>query len=245
MENGQAPHRAGGEPVQQDRPSGEPLVAGVSTMSDRGLERRHLPPRPDEGVLREVFEYGFTRLDPVGGTGIDPPSVAVYETLLRKGPGGVALPGLASSWEESSDGLSCRVSFREGARFHSGRPMCDAAAVLEALRAVPLRSRRRPAGQIWYWDPVESVRALDSSTIELRLLFPYRRIPTLLWGTHAASTTTGGASRSARSSAGRRRTGPERIAWSPSRHRRSSPSVCRRRPAGLSAHRVVRFERGG
>ncbi len=101
-------------------------------MSDRGLERRHLPPRPDEGVLREVFEYGFTRLDPVGGAHIDPPSVAVYETLLRKGPGGVALPGLASSWEESSDGLSCRVSLREGARFHSGRP-CDAAAVLEAL----------------------------------------------------------------------------------------------------------------
>ena len=151
-------------------------------MSDRGLERRHLPPRPDEGVLREVFEYGFTRLDPVGGAHIDPPSVAVYETLLRKGPGGVALPGLASSWEESSDGLSCRVSLREGARFHSGRP-CDAAAVLEALE----RCRYGPVDglrQIWYWDPVESVRALDSSTIELRLLFPYRRIPTLLWGTH-------------------------------------------------------------
>ena len=39
-------------------------------------------------ILTEVFEYPFTRLDPVFGDHVDPPSVAIYETLLTKGATG-------------------------------------------------------------------------------------------------------------------------------------------------------------
>jgi len=133
--------------------------------------------------MREVFEYAFTRLDPVAGAHIDPPSVAVYDTLLRKGPGGTALPGLARSWTTSPDGLTWRVSLRDDAVFHSGR-RCDAFAVAEALE----RCRFGDFGwrQVWYWDPVDRVSVLDAATLEFRLHFPYRRLPTLLWGTHTA-----------------------------------------------------------
>ena len=137
-------------------------------------------PRAD---FEEVFEYGFTRLDPVRGDHIDPPSVAIYETLLTKGPDGLPAPGLAQNWQISADGMSWRLRLREGARFHSGDP-CDSRAVVEALELC--RWGEGLPRQVWYWDPVDSVRSLDDLTVEVRLLFPCARLPVLLWGTHTA-----------------------------------------------------------
>jgi peptide/nickel transport system substrate-binding protein len=133
--------------------------------------------------MQEVFEYAFTKLDPVSGAHIDPPSVAIYDTLIRKGPAGAPLPGLAQSWTTSPDGLTWRVALRGDAVFHSGRH-CDAVAVVEALE----RCRFGDFGwrQVWYWDPVDTVSVLDANTIQLQLHFPYRRLPTLLWGTHTS-----------------------------------------------------------
>ena len=133
--------------------------------------------------MDEIFEYRFTRLDPVGGAHIDPPSVAVYETLVVKGPGDQPLPGLATSWSVSQDQLIWRLRLRQGARFHSGAA-CDAAAVGEALERC--RWGDGLTRQIWYWDPVDTVRVADETTIDIRLHYPYPRLPTLLWGTHTA-----------------------------------------------------------
>lgn len=133
--------------------------------------------------LDEVFEYRFTRLDPVRGDHIDPPTLAIYETLLTKGPDGRPRPGLASAWSVADDGLTWRLRLRDGARFHSGRE-CDAAAVVEALELC--RWGEGWPRQVWYWDPVDTVAALDDRTLELRLLHPCPRLPVLLWGTHTA-----------------------------------------------------------
>lgn len=133
--------------------------------------------------MREVFEYRFTRVDPVGGDHIDPPGVAIYETLLNKGPDGVALPGLATAWSEGEDGLSWQLRLRSGARFHSG-DVCDASAVVAALERCRWGDGR--SRQLWYWDPVDTVKPLDAETIEIRLHYPYLQLPTLLWGTHTA-----------------------------------------------------------
>ena len=40
--------------------------------------------------------------------------------------------------------------------------------------------------QIWYWDPVDQVRAIDDDVVELSLHYPCVRLPALLWGTHTA-----------------------------------------------------------
>ena len=132
-------------------------------------------------ILREAFDYEFSRLDPTGDH-IDPPSVAVYETVLAKGPDWNAHPVLAEAWETTPDGLEWRVRLRPGLRFHSGAP-CDARAVLESLEHLRWMF---PGQQLWYWDPVDTVEALDALTLRFRLHHPYSRLPALLWGTHTA-----------------------------------------------------------
>jgi peptide/nickel transport system substrate-binding protein len=133
-------------------------------------------------ILREAFDYPFSRLDPTGDH-IDPPSVAVYETLIAKAVDGTPRPMLAGSWHTSADGLDVTIRLRPGARFHSGE-RCDARAVVAALNH--LRFDTFPDRQLWYWDPVDTVEAVDAETLALRLLYPYARLPTLLWGTHTA-----------------------------------------------------------
>lgn len=134
-------------------------------------------------TFREVFEYPFTRIDPVRGDHVDPPSVAVYETLLRKGPNGQVMAGLAEEWMISDDGLTWLLRIRDGARFHSGAP-CSSAEVAEALRLC--RWAEGLPRQVWYWDPVDAVRLVDDRTIALDLHYPCARLPVLLWGTHTA-----------------------------------------------------------
>ncbi len=90
---------------------------------------------------------------------------------------------LAERWDVSSDGLEWCVTLRPGLRFHSGAS-CDAAAVLAALEQ--LRNHAQPGRKLWYWDPVDTARAVDECTIVFRLHHPYSRLPALLWGTHTA-----------------------------------------------------------
>jgi peptide/nickel transport system substrate-binding protein len=133
-------------------------------------------------ILREAFDYPFSRLDPTGDH-IDPPSVAVYETLIAKGSDSLPQPLLARDWSVSEEGLEVTLRLRAGARFHSGE-LCDAHAVLAALDH--LRFDTFPDRQLWYWDPVDTVEPVDAGTLVFRLHYPYARLPSLLWGTHSA-----------------------------------------------------------
>ena len=133
-------------------------------------------------VLREAFDYSFSRLDPTGAH-IDPPSVAIYETILAKGPDWEASPMLASGWQVSSDRLRWTVRVRRGLRFHSG-DVCDAGAIAAALEHVQWKVVDEH--RLWYWDPVASVSATNPETLVFSLRHPYARLPSLLWGTHTA-----------------------------------------------------------
>lgn len=133
-------------------------------------------------ILREGFNYEFSRLDPTS-VHIDPPSVAIYEPLIVKGPDWRAYPLLASGWEVSEDRLRWRFRLRADARFHSGAS-CDAEAVLRAFEF--LRWGMGSGQQLCYWDPVDTVAAVGSDVVEVRLHYPYERLPSLLWGTHTA-----------------------------------------------------------
>ncbi len=134
---------------------------------------------------REGFEYEFSLLDPHSAH-IDPPAVAVYETLLTRGADGTPKPRLAQSWTVSDSGLSWDLKLRSDARFHSGS-QCDAYAVVEALDALRWDMHVLPGGrQLWYWDPVDRVEALDRETIRINLHYVHTRLFSLLWGTHTA-----------------------------------------------------------
>lgn len=133
-------------------------------------------------ILHEAFDYPFSRVDPYGDH-IDPPSVAVYETVVVKGPNGMPQPGLADRWEISPDKLTWRFHIPPGRTFHSGDP-CDAPAIRAALDG--LRWGLHGGRQLWYWDPVDRMWAEDPETLVLSLHHPYARLPSLLWGTHTA-----------------------------------------------------------
>jgi peptide/nickel transport system substrate-binding protein len=132
--------------------------------------------------MREVFEYPFSNLDPVDSEHVDPPAVAVFEPLLQRGVGGAPEPGLAAHWQVSDDGLTWRLGLRPGATFHSG-DVCDAEAVVRAL--TKCRWSEDWSRQLWYWDPVDEVRAVGDD-VEITLLHPCVRLPALLWGMHTA-----------------------------------------------------------
>lgn len=117
------------------------------------------------------------------GDHIDPPSAAIYETLLVRGDDGAPLPGLADKWEVQDDGRTWRLRLRDGARFHSGRP-CDAPAVVAALDLC--RWVGGAPRQVWYWDPVDEVVAESDREIAFHLRHPCDRLPALLWGEHTA-----------------------------------------------------------
>lgn len=155
----------------------------VTNRSSAVAQPAAAAPRPSSGGwLREGFDYPFSKLDPFGDH-IDPPSVALNETIVVKGPDGAAHPGLAVAWEISPDKLTWRFQLRPNARFHSGA-RCDAAAVVASLER--LRWGFHGGNQLWYWDPVDRVYAEGDETVVFTLHFPYVRLPSLLWGTHTA-----------------------------------------------------------
>jgi len=138
--------------------------------------------RTPPDVLREAFDYRFSRLDPTAAH-IDPPSVAIYEPLLVKGPDWHPYPLLTTDWTISPDGLEWRFALRPNLRFHSGS-RCDASAIIAAYEL--LRWGLTPGDQLWYWDPVDAVSEDGPDTLAVRLHYPYARLPSLLWGTHTA-----------------------------------------------------------
>jgi peptide/nickel transport system substrate-binding protein len=93
----------------------------------------------------------------------------VYEPLLWKNPEGADepfRPGIASEWESSDDGLEWTFTIRDGATFHDGEPV-DADAVVASVQAAA-----EYAGAAFIWTPLESVEAMDESTVVMKLSYP-------------------------------------------------------------------------
>ena len=86
------------------------------------------------GILREGYDYDFSRCDPTGAH-VDPAWCAVYETVtVAWRLDGLLEPMIAKSWErDSPESPSLRIRIRPGVQFLSGCA-CDAAAVADALR---------------------------------------------------------------------------------------------------------------
>jgi ABC-type transport system substrate-binding protein len=134
------------------------------------------------GILREGYDYTFSRCDPATGAHVDPAWCAVYETATVADAHGVLGPSLATAWSQSPNGIEWRFRIRAGARYHSGLP-CDAAAVAAAFahHADPVASPLNSG----FWHVVDTVRA-DGDEVVVRLHHPSAGFPTLLRSWHAA-----------------------------------------------------------
>lgn len=93
--------------------------------------------------------------------------INVVEPLVLKDFGGENLPGLASSWEVSDDGLTYTFHLLEGVKFHDGTDMTaeDVVASLQRMKAV--------SGTSWETEDMESFEVVDEYTVQLNMSRPF------------------------------------------------------------------------
>lgn len=122
-------------------------------------------------------------LDPHLGTGYAPAAFYrnLYETLVRvEGNPPRVVPLLAESWSASPDGLDYTFRLNREARFNDGSPV-----TAEAIRYSFNRALRLGRGNAWMISGAldqDSVTALDSQTVRMRLLRPFAPfLTTLSW----------------------------------------------------------------
>jgi len=125
------------------------------------------------GTLREGYDLDFSRLDPVATNWYDPAFFALYESLLIDSPKGELQPQLASAWKVAADGTSVTFTIRDGATFHSGRPL-DAKAVKEVYDAIKDPASGSPLASLFA--PVKAIEARDEKTLVLSLAHPYYEV---------------------------------------------------------------------
>lgn len=109
-------------------------------------------------------------------------AMAVFDTLLDIDVSGKLVPGLATSYEISTDGRTYTLKLRQGVTFHDGTPF-DADAVVYNLDRV-----RDPANNcrcLANVSSIESVKAIDAHTVGIRLKTPSVAFAALLADTAA------------------------------------------------------------
>ena len=122
-------------------------------------------------------------LDPTAGAAaaIDEVVYAnVFEGLTRFGRDGQIEPLLATGWEVSEDGLTWTFDLQDGVTFHDGSTM-DAEDVVFTLDRA--RAEDSTNAQKVLFEGIESVEAVDPSTVRITLTQPNGNLPfNLAWG---------------------------------------------------------------
>ena len=98
----------------------------------------------------------------------------IYDPLVRRSADLTFEPGLAESWELVDD-VTWHFKLRQGVRFHNGNILTprDVVFTLERLKASLMSTLGRN---------IESFRAVDASTVEIKTFRPYAVLPNDLAG---------------------------------------------------------------
>jgi ABC-type transport system substrate-binding protein len=126
------------------------------------------------GPVRLVFAQGTDAetLDPHSITS-SPNAIhimAIYDTLVGYDENLNIVPRLAKAWEVSEDGMTITFHLREGVTFHDGTPFNADAVVFNINRLIDPKTRVPLRTYIAF---VESARALDEYTVEVKLRYPH------------------------------------------------------------------------
>lgn len=99
----------------------------------------------------------------------------VYSGLTRIGPDSQPMPDLAESWEGSPDATEFTFNLRKGVKFHDGAPLtsADVVATYEAILDPDI-----PASARSVLDMIDSVEAVDETTVKFSLKTPFADLPT-------------------------------------------------------------------
>ena len=122
------------------------------------------------GTLEVGLEAEPPELDPnLSSAYVDRQVMAsIYDRLVDIDENGEIVPMLAESYEVSDDGLEYTFKLRQGVQFHDGEPF-DAEAVKFNLE----RYQEEDSVRSTEIEPVESVEAVDDSTVRVTLERPF------------------------------------------------------------------------
>jgi peptide/nickel transport system substrate-binding protein len=157
------------------------VVVGFAGCDAGARDKDVMHHRRDPGALVVAQATGVLGLDPLRVT--DSESIEagelLFEGLVRWKPGTtVAAPGLATSWEVSTDGKRWTFHLRPGVVFHDGTAVDAQAVVFSFERLLDPRHPNFLAGdESSYWrsllKAVTRISAIDPATVEIRVSRPY------------------------------------------------------------------------
>jgi peptide/nickel transport system substrate-binding protein len=146
------------------------LLRGISAAGGMALARPAFAQARRGSTLRFVPQANLTALDPIWTSAIvtQMHGYHVYDTLYAVDGQIRPRPQMAEGHSVSDDGRVWRIRLREGLRFHDNTPVRaqDCAASLARW------AKRDPLGQLLA-PVVESWRAADDRTLEIRLTRPF------------------------------------------------------------------------
>lgn len=126
-------------------------------------------PEPSTAPLRVGIAHPAGNMDPRTFDGEIAIMNEVYDPLVGYGPGGRPVPGLATRWTTSGDGRTWTFTLRNGVRFHDGTLFDARAAKWNFDQWVG----KDDFAFLGASQRIERVRAVDASTLEVRLKRPY------------------------------------------------------------------------
>lgn len=166
------------------------LVCGITVMTSAC---RSADSTPDRRALVDSRDwYDPVSLDPARAPDVPSGRAVsyVFDGLTRFTPAGQVEPGLATSWEVSTDGLTYTFHLRGNVRFHNGTPFV-ARHVVQSFRRVLDPATK--AGTVWPLYPIRGARAAadgkagtlgleapNDSTVVITLEEPFAIFPKLL-----------------------------------------------------------------
>ena len=120
-------------------------------------------------ILRVASAAAVTDIDPHGPNSVLRDTIMAVRQIfdpLVEFEGGEPVGRLATDWQQVDD-RTWRFTLRDGVKFHDGTTL-DAADVVATVK----RQANSPGGLSRLWTQLEDVKAIDATTVEIRLKEP-------------------------------------------------------------------------
>jgi peptide/nickel transport system substrate-binding protein len=154
------------------------LVAACAPISGGGTTEAASGPADPAAIFRWANAVGLSRFDPHRATSSNDNThlYLTYDRLIHTDAEGRAIPGLATAWTFSPDGLALDLTLRQGVTFHDGTAF-DAAAVKANIERAKTVQGSAVAPEL---KPVTSAEVLAPDKVRLVLAAPTASLPLVL-----------------------------------------------------------------
>ncbi len=149
------------------------LLAGCGGSQSSGTTNKSATPVKG-GTLTLALSAGWDVLDPAATAFTFSRQIMefIYDPLLARDPKtSKIVPGLAQSFDVSSDGTTITLKIRPNVKFQDGT-VCDANAVAFSLNRIQDPALKSPMAAT-ISGPVQSIKATDASTVVITLKKPF------------------------------------------------------------------------